>query len=248
MIASEQIGGNNPPDMVVLSSEVMTALSDWMAENPVISDEDKAREAKVMIDRGKICLQSIESERDGKVRPLNTQVKTINDYYRPAKEQLERVLSEVGRRVTTFLRLEEQKRIAAAAEAARIAAIAEQAAREAERREQEALEAADSGVLDIDTKAVVVAADDAFRTYEKATHQAALAEKDTKVRLGGGFLRSTSLKDKEIGLIVTQPLTAINAIGITEDIKEAIRKGARAYRKLHGELPPGVEAEIERVI
>lgn len=241
------IGGNHPPDMAVLSQDVTDALNDWLKEHPVIETEDKAREAKVLIDRGKLCAAGMEDERDGKVRPLNEQVKTINAYYRPARDAVNAVVAEIGRRITAFLQIEERRRIAAAAEAARLAEQAEQAAREAERRERDALEAADSGVLDVDVKTAVVDADSSFADYQKAAHKAALAEKETKVKIGGGFKRAIGLKNKET-LIVVDAIKAITSTGVTESIREAILSSARAYRKLHGSLPDGISSEHERVI
>lgn len=241
------IGSNNPPDMTITASEVMTALSDFMAETPVIEDENKAREAKVFVDRAKLCLADMEDERDKKVRPLNEQVKSINTFYRPAREALERVLSELSQRITVFLAAEERTRIAAAQEAARIAQELEQAARDAERRELEAIESAKQGVLGVDIKASVTEADIAFSRFKKAERQAAVAEKDTKIRLAGGLSRAIGLKNQET-LICVDAAKALACIGATAEIKEAILKGARAYRKLHGLLPDGITSETERGI
>ena len=235
-------GHNKPPDMTATAVETMRDLSDWMAENPVIQSMENAREAKVFIDRAKLCIKDLEDERDGKVRPLNEQVKEINAYYKGPRSSLETVLSELNARVAAFVLAEERKREAAAREAARIAAEAEARAREAERLEQEALASAASGELGVDVAAHVTDADDAFKEYERANRQAALAERETHVKIGGGFSRSISLRSKET-LVVTDPIAALNDLGLTEDISEAIVKTARAYRKLRGKLPTGVISE-----
>lgn len=241
------IGGNNPPDMTVTTLEIMRDISNWLSEHPAIPDAESAREAKVFMDRGRLSLKDMEDERDGKVRPLNEKVTEINRYYKAPKEAITRVLMELGTRISTFLKEEERKRVAAAAEATRIAEEAERRAREAEAAEQEAIGAASSGELGIDVAAHVVEADCAFREYQVAGRAAARAERETHVKIGGGFSRSLSLKKKETLAVYDAPL-ALKAIGLTEDIMEAIIKSARAYRKLNGKLPDGVESTVTKEI
>jgi hypothetical protein len=243
---NDLIGNNNPPDQTVTAADTMRDISAFLSENPLI-DEAHAREAKLFIDRGKLAIADLEAERDMKVRPLNEKVKEINSLYKIPRANLETVLSELQARLSSFLKAEEQKRIDAAREAARIADDAKQRAREAERIEQDALGSANSGELGVDIASVVVEADDAFRAYQKADRQAAIAERETKVKISGGFGRALSLKTKET-LLVTDAIDAIHAIGVTESITEAILTSARAYRKLHGKLPAGVISETERKV
>src|SRR5689334_5178297 len=136
---------NNPPDMTVTLGEVVSQLNSWMADHPVISTEDEARDAKVLIDRAKLGIKDLEDERDKKVRPLNNKVAEINAYYRPARTLTEKVLNELTRRVTDFIAKEEAKRIKIAEEARKAAAEAEQLARAAEAREAEAKDDAQHG-------------------------------------------------------------------------------------------------------
>src|SRR5512143_4346164 len=105
--------------MTATAGETAKDLSDWMAENPVIETEDQAREAKVYIDREKLCIQDLEAERDGKVRPLNEEVKKINEYYRSPRELVGKVLGELSKRIRDYIQQEEQIRATAAAEAKR---------------------------------------------------------------------------------------------------------------------------------
>lgn len=88
------IGDNNPPDMAATAIDVAKNISAWMSENPVIQTEDSARDAKVWLDRGKLCVKDLEDERDGKVRPLNEQVQGINAYYRHPRETLQKILQD----------------------------------------------------------------------------------------------------------------------------------------------------------
>ena len=64
------------------AGEIAADLSNWLAEHPVIGNEDEAREAKVYLDRAKLGVLDLEAERTEKVRPLNEKVKEINEHYK----------------------------------------------------------------------------------------------------------------------------------------------------------------------
>lgn len=240
-----QIGDNNPPSMAVTANEVARDLSGFMSEHPIVANEDEAREAKLLVDRASLCIKDLEDERKNKTAPLNEQVEAINGHYRGPRELLKGVINELKRRFDAFLLLEESKRIAAAAEAKRHAGDAEARARSAEEKERETLAEADSGVAGLDVAAVTADADAAFAEFEKAQRAATLAERETYVRIGGGFRRSASLRNHEI-LYVYNAEAAVATLGLTEDIEAAIIKSARAYKKLHKKLPAGVSSDLER--
>lgn len=239
------VGHNNPPGMIETIGEVTKDLNDWLKDHPIIEDREQATEAKVLIDRTKLGLKDLDDERDAKVGPLNEQVKAIRDEYREPESLVKRVLKHLQTRLGDFLKAEEAKKIAAAAEAQRRLAEAERAAREAERVEQQRLADASAGELDIDVAELTQQADDAFAKFASAAKAAAIAERETKVKVSGGFSRSIGLRTKET-LIVVDIRKAIEVLGATDDINEAVIKAARAYRKLKGELPPGVAADAER--
>lgn len=241
-----EIGHNQPPSMIDTAGEVTSALNKWMEDHPVIQDGDEAREAKVLIDRAKLCVKDLEAEREGKVKPLNLQVSEINDSYRPSRNLLQKVQQEALRRVTDYLAKEEAKRLKVAEEARKKAEEAERAAREAERLEREAADDARHGV-EVDVAAAAQAADESFADYQRADRAANLAERDSKVRLGGGFTRAMSLRNRET-LIIIDIIDAIAEIEITPDIEAAVLKGARAYRTIHGKLPGGIISKIERSV
>jgi hypothetical protein len=88
-------------------------------------------------------------------------------------------------------------------------------------------------------------ADEAFSTFERQSRFADRAERDTKVKIGGGFGASVGLRNSET-LQVDDALKAIVIIGITDRIREAILTEARAYRKANGRLPDGISAQTER--
>jgi hypothetical protein len=248
----EVMGGNNPPGPIEIAESIMQVLSDWMADHPAIQTEDDARAAKPLIDRAKAAMDELETDRDSKVRPYNEEVAKINAEYKavhntdPKKPgTFNKIFNELKFRVAEYLRKEEQKRLVAAAEARRIQEEAERQAREAEAREREALDNASAGEIGVDVAAVTKEADTAFETYERQSRFADRAERDTKVKLGGGFAGAVSLRASET-LQVDDALKAIVIIGITDRIREAILTEARAYRKANGRLPDGVSATTER--
>lgn len=237
---------NHPPDMVETASETMRDISAWMAENPSIAD-GSAKEAKIFLDRGKLALKDLDDERDSKVRPLNEQVREINDFYRPAKEDLSSVVGLLSVRITQFITAERDRRKEITREAERVAAEAELRAREAERVERDIIESASNGELGVDVAASTQTANQAFRDFEKANRALAIAQKETKVKVGGGFTRAVSLKTKET-LVLINALLAIQEMGVGPDVEESILKSARAYRKATGDLPEGVEARYTEAI
>lgn len=239
------IGHNSPPDMAATAADVTQSINDWLKEHPVVQTEEEAREAKVQIDRGKLCVKDLEAERDKKVRPLNEQVKEINAYYKGPKSLLEEVTGHVSLRLSGFLRAEEERRAEEAEKARRAAEEAEHAARLAEQIEQERIDSARSGELGVDVAEASRAADGAFKEYERASRFAARAERDTKAKIAGGLSRAASLKNVET-LEVIDPLKAFCDLWPTDDLNEALLKSARAHRKVTGELPPGIIANVER--
>jgi hypothetical protein len=188
----------------------------------------------------------LETERRGKVDPLNAHVKSINAEYKKPRELIEKQTEQVSARLTDYAREEERKR-AEEAERARLAAEeAERIAREAEAREREVKENAAVGEA-VNVTAAIVEADQAFSDFQKADREAARAAREVPVRLGDGFGRTVSMRTKET-LQVDDWQAAINVLGLTEHIREAILTSARAYRKLKGELPAGVTSQTERSI
>jgi len=237
---------NNPPEVLELSRDVAKSISEWMAENPNVPDEKIAREAKIQIDRAKMCVKDMEAERDAKVRPLNDKVASINADYRKPRNLLNDLLSEMLARVQDFVRKEEHRRAKIAEEAARKAREAEEAALEAERLEKERIDDAAKGEVGVDIASVIEQADDAFEEYQKAEREAIMAQRDaSRVRIGGGFARALSMREKEI-LDVVDAIAALTEMGATENIKQAILTSARAFRKLHNRLPNGISATITK--
>src|SRR5882724_135103 len=238
------IGHNNPPEVLELAPDVIADISGKMADIPVVETEQDARLIKMEIDRAKACIRDLEAERDSKVRPLNNKVGLINQTYRRPRNLLGNLLDEMLSRVRIFVKAEEKRREETAlAAAARAAALALEA-RTKELEEQERLDDAAKGEVGVNVAEVIAEADDAFEAYEKAERQATLAQKETHVKVGGGFSRAIGMKKVET-LHVDDWHKAIGQMGLTRDIEEAILKSARAWRRVRGMLPPGIRSTIE---
>lgn len=248
------IGSNNPPGPIDLAMDTAVVLSRWLAERPLILDEDMARDGKLLLDRAKASAGEIEDARLKETKPLNEQLGEINARYKqvhntdPKKPgMLDKVVSELRRRMTDFVAKEEAKRIAVAEAKRRAAEQAERVAREAEAKEREAIENAKAGELGVDVTQVVVEADSRFNDFKKADREAQRAERDARVRIGGGWMNAATLRTKETLVLVSYG-KAICAIGPNDKIREAILSAARDYRKEKGHLPEGVSVEITRAI
>lgn len=255
----EHIGANNPPSALELAEPTIEVLRQFLKDYPVIANEDESRGCKAILDRTVSVLKAIEEERKSKVDPLNAQVKAINETYhqwynadskRPGRWN--RLLETLRNRLSDWAWKEEARRIAEAEAARKAAEAAELAARAAEQREREAVDTAAAGVCDVDIAAASQDADEAFSRFRKADRVAARAERDTKVRIGGGSGKVTTLRTRET-LTVTNWKAAIEDICGDENeppatIVDAIVTCARAYRKVTGRLPSGINSQTERVI
>jgi len=241
------IGGNSPPTMIELAGGTLSALADFLRDHPVIQTEDEARAAKALKDRADLCVKDLEDERDGLVRPLNQEVKAINDRYRPVRDPLTRIISELKGRIARFIQGEERRRQALAEAAGRVAAEKALLARQAEEAERAAKEEASQGVCDVDVGGAITQADVAFSDYEKAERAAERAERETHVKIGGGFGRALSQHTRKV-LTITDVHAAIDDMGLTEPLKEAILTAARAYYKAIREWPDGIVETKERSV
>ncbi len=256
-VASQEIGANHPPGPVDWGRNTMHEINIWLADHPAVLTEDDAKAAKLLVDRAKAALEAIEVERDSKVRPLNEQVSAINAEYKALHNPdgkksgkwgvFDRIANELKDRFAAYLKAEEDKRLAAAREAERIAQAALEAAREAEAKEREALENARAGEIGVNVAEVTQEADAAFKAFEKAERVAEIAAVDTRFKVGGGFLRPTGLRTNKV-LVLNDVEAAIKEIGLTEKIREAVLSSARDYRKLRGSLPKGISEIEERVL
>lgn len=235
---------NNPPSMIDFAAETGEALRVWMLDHPVIEDMEAAKAGKLLVDRASDTLKEMETERDTKVRPLNEQVKSINNQYRQPREALQTVLGVLVERLDNFAKAEEEKRIQEAEDSRKKAEQA-LAAAEAARLAQEtaAIDAAQGVIVDVAESAAAL--NEAERIAQASMRAAARAEKATNVKITGGFRRALSRRDTEV-LSITDVHAALDAVGLTDGIRDAILTAARGYRKKFNELPDGIEANMER--
>lgn len=242
-------GNNGPPNLIDAAWSVYREVSGWLGENPVIQDGDAASGAKLFWDRAKLALDDLEAERDGKVRPLNSQVAAINSEYKAVREPLTKLRGELQTRMSAFA-LAEERRLAEEAAALRKAAEeAEALARAAEAAEQEAIENAAQGEF-TDVGDAIGEANAAFADYEKAARVAARAERDVKGRIGGGLGRAFAVKTTET-LAITDPAAVVAALvekagRVPDKVNDALLSAARDFRKTFGSLPAGVSVDHVR--
>ncbi|MGY6251515.1 hypothetical protein ACXIUS_28960 [Bosea thiooxidans] len=242
-------GNNGPPDIIDDAWTVYRSVAEWMEGAPVISDEATAREAKLFWDRAKAAEADLETARDGRVRPLNTQVKEINAEFKKVSEPLGRLRAELQARMAAFALAEEARKAKEAAEARRILEEKEAAARAAEQAEQEAKEDAAAGCV-VDVGAAIGDADEAFAEYQAARVDAARAERDVKGRIGGGFGRAFSVRTTRT-LTITDPVKVVVALlektgRVPEKVTDALLTAVRDFEKTFGSLPAGVSVEHVR--
>lgn len=241
------MASNNPPSALEFCNETADELAKWLDDHPVIETEEDARAGKLLVDRAASTIADAEAERDKLVRPLNEQVKTINDTFRRPRDTLRQVCDLLKEKLQAYIKVEREKREAEAEAKRQAAEEAEARAREAEAREQLAKDDASAGVIEAGVAHATIAADQAFAEYERAQREAARAEKETHVKIGGGFKRALSARSKEV-LVLHNWQRAIDEMGLSEALIEAILKEARAFRKSYGVLPHGVTATTEEVI
>jgi len=205
-----------------------------------------AKDGKAWLDRASNMIADLEAERQYTVGPYNAAVKEINNKYRAPRFALDSLKEILKTRLETFIREERARREAEAEAARQLALEAGKLAREAEEKEREAIAEAASGVV-VDIAASTAAADQAFQSFQKAERIAARADKDADFLLSGGTKRRMGLKTKEI-LVLHNWHKAIDEMGLSEVLIEAILKEARAFRKQHGRLPNGIVFTTEEVL
>jgi hypothetical protein len=249
------IGSNNPPEPTAIErADVFfkEEFDPFLNDHPVIANEDEARDAHRMLNRGTAMLRSVDAERTAKTEPLYAEWKRLNAEYHPVhntdRNRPGRLNARMNVLLTSqkkFMQAEEARRQAAAEAAWRAKEEADRAAREAAQREEEAAQAAEAGVCDVDLGQAIEDARATSAEAGRVNRQLARAERDTTVRIGGGLRKVMTLRNEET-LHVTDWQAAISEMGLTRDIMDAIIKSARAYRKLTDALPTGVEATFER--
>lgn len=239
--------GHNRPPMTLndAAQQALRALSEFLQDHPVILDAEQARLANEHCASVERTVKDIDAERRTLVDPLNEQIKSYNAGYRRLLDPLRLALDTLKQRLTAYVLAETRKREQAAQRLRAEAEAKERAAREAERLEKEAQANAEQGEC-TDVGGAIAAADQAFGAFSEAERAATIAERDSTVRLRSMFGgRARTLRTVEV-LHVTDAAAAVATLGLTDGIRDAILTSARAYRKQHGRLPPGISREEVR--
>lgn len=228
-----------------IAEQAKAELAAWLDKHPVITTEDEAREAKLVFDRAKASYADLEAARNAETQPLHAAWQGAIAKFKPMVESFGKFVTMLDGRMQAFLKEQKRKADEVAAEKARIALEAERVAREAEAKEREAIENASLGEVGAGVAQATVAADQAFEDAQRAARDAARAERDTHVKIGGGFSgRSMGLRTEKVQ-ILDDVHAAIKEIGLTDDIRAAVLKSARAWKKINNRWPAGVREEVQ---
>lgn len=234
---------NNPPASasIEMAETAAKALADFLSAHPVIDASNEAA-LKIVYDRANLAKRDLDDADDTETKPLYRKWQDALAKYKPCRAKLDSLLSDAGGRIQSYLRAKkaEADRVAEAArlEAARLVAEADAAIA----AHDEAVEDSKVGVI-VDMNATLDEANRKVEEAQRALRSEARAERDTAVKLKGGFDRGIGLKAPKKVLRLENFNDAISEIGLTSDITEAVFKAARAYKKLHGRLPKGIAEE-----
>ena len=243
--------GDNLPksaQSIEAARETYKSIKAFLDSAIVIQDEETAQKAKLFLDRGNAAVADIEADLEREATPLRKIWMDCRAKFTPAIESFAKPIAELKARLRVFALAEEKRKLAILEEARRVAEVARLAALEAERIEREAKENASVGDCEAAVGTAIAKADAAFSEFKTADNTAARAYREaTDTVIRGGFSRGIGLKDKKT-LVVTDHMKAIGVLGMTDDIRDAILKGARAYKKLNQKLPDGVSEETNRTI
>lgn len=244
----EVLGGNGPPteSRIDTGRDTYRVVAAFLQNNPTI-DEDSAPAANEMLVAARSTVAALETGRADECDPLRKTWEAAREKWRPSIEAMIRIRDDVAARLGVFMRAEEDRRKAEAAEVKRVADALEVAAREAERIEAEARINASQGEF-VDVVEASEKADEAFADYKQAERVAHFAEKDSTVKLRSRFAdKATVLRTKKT-LVITDVNKLLLAVGITERVEAALLTEARAYKASLGKWPDGVSEETERTL
>lgn len=240
------VGHNS--NAIEIAAETFRDVSAFLVDHPAIVTHEDAKAAKLQLDRLKSTKKDLDEAEGKTCDPLYRAWKDAKAVFAPALENLKAIEKQLSARIQSFLEVEEARRALEALEARRKAEEALEAARAAALAEQEAIENAAGGEYGVDVGAAIVESGHAFAEAAKAQRAADVAARDAdNVRLSGGFQRAVSVKTVKKP-VVTDPQTALAALGLTDKIRDALIQSARAYKQLRGSWPPGITEIEERTL
>ena len=231
------------------AKDTTTEVSAFLKETPAVTSPEECRLGDNWIERVRINLQSMEDERVPLVAPLNKQLGEINERFRPVRQVLEKIQTELKRRVTVFKNKVEAERQAEAERIRLAAEEAERRAQEAAAAADDAIAAADVGVCE-DAGAAIFEAHQTEREAGKLDRMASRAEHSVTYRnpsIAGG--KAMSMRTVQV-INIVDPVAAVKAMcpnGIVpEKLATAIRQCATIFEDAYGVLPDGITRTSER--
>lgn len=248
---SPGIGDNSGVQQTILdrTQSMITVANKWITERPVIVDDDMADKAASFLRQSVAIRRDVETARMELNAPLREQIASNDKRYNEPKLLLADLSKVISDRLNSYAN---EKRIAqerAAAEARRIAEAAATAAREAEEKKQEAIRKASEGEevgKFSDVAATIAESKEAEQRAKQAQRDAAAASK-AKPSFGGehfvGDNRKAMTQRVVRTPIVVDALKVLKAVKTNDQINAALLTAARAYQKLKGKWPNGIEIE-----
>lgn len=184
----------------------------------------------------KVAIGNIEHARTGQVKPLNDQVKSINDAFRRPREVLEKLEASAKRKLTIWLQAERERIAREQAEARRQQEEAARRAAEAERQKQEALaraEAAKNSKAREKALADAKAAAEREATESKALVQARIAEPMEAPRGIKTDTATTGLVERWTFRVVDESKVPREFLVVSDQkVRQAIATGVRGIEGL----------------
>lgn len=136
-ITAAGIGHNSPPEPIAFDAlkteadERIDVANRWITERPEITAEDQAEKATGFRDQLKGSIDALEAARRAEKKPLEDQLKAIDDRYRPLTTLLTTAHTTIKGKISAWL---EKKRV----EAERLKAEERERARKAQQDAEEA--------------------------------------------------------------------------------------------------------------
>lgn len=244
------IGHNHPPSPLASAGEAFTELRTWLSDHPVITSVADSKQGAAYIERTRIALGELETDRKAKVDPINAELREVNAAYKTAREPLENALKHLRKIMTDYATAVEAARIAEANRLREEAEAAARAAQTAAFQRDEAIENAQVGEA-ADVGGLIADAATVAKEAGKLDRKAAVAEHSVPVRVNsimGG--KALAMRTRRV-LVVTDATKAYQAIKqnaplLAQRIEDTIRICAEKFEDDIGALPAGVEERFER--
>lgn len=210
--------------------DICDSLTQALDDFQITTKADEAR-LNELLGGVKVAIGNIEHARTGQVKPLNEQVKAINDQWRRPRELLENLEVVAKRKLTLWLQAERERIAKKQAEARRQQEEQARKAAEAERQKQEALakaEAAKNSKARAQALADAEVAAAAEAAATQAVVQARAAEPMEAPRGVSTDSATTGLVERWTFRVVDKAKVPMEFMAVSDGhVRRAIAEGAR---------------------